>query len=89
DLVICISHLGYSYDDDRVSDIQLAKKTKNIHLIIGGHTHTFLEKPVEEVNLDGETVLINQVGWGGINVGRIDFQFDIKKFAKKDVLVVQ
>lgn len=90
DLIICLSHLGYSYDDvDKVSDIQLAKKTKNIHLIIGGHTHTFLEKPVEEVNLDGEIVLINQVGWGGINVGRIDFQFEMKRFAKKDVLVVQ
>lgn len=89
DLIICLSHLGYSYEDDKVSDIQLAKKTKNIHLIIGGHTHTFLEKPVEQINLDGETVLINQVGWAGINVGRIDFQFDLKRFAKKDVMIVQ
>jgi len=89
DLIICLSHLGYSYDDDKISDVELAKKTKNIHLIIGGHTHTFLEKPVEQINLDGETVLINQVGWAGINVGRIDFQFDLKRFAKKDVLIVQ
>lgn len=89
DLVICLSHLGYSYEDEKVSDIQLAKKTKNIHLIIGGHTHTFLEEPVEQINLDGEIVLINQVGWGGINVGRIDFQFDKKRFAKKDVIIVQ
>ena len=45
--------------------------------------------PVEMLNLDGETVLVNQVGWGGINVGRVDFQFDLKRFAKKDVMIVQ
>lgn len=89
DLIICLSHLGYDYEDDQVSDLQLARKTRNIHLIIGGHTHTFLEKPTEERNLDGEMVLINQVGWAGVNLGRIDFHFDKKMFAKKDVLIVQ
>lgn len=89
DLIICLSHLGYSYEDDKVSDLILAQKTRNIHLIIGGHTHTFLEKPIEQSNLDGDIVLINQVGWAGINVGRIDFQFDLKSFARKDVIVVQ
>ncbi len=76
DLVICLSHLGYEYADSRVSDRVLASKTRNIHLIIGGHTHTFLEKPTEEKNLDGETVLINQVGWAGLQLGRIDFTFE-------------
>jgi 5'-nucleotidase len=90
DLIICLSHLGYSYEDPSIaSDIQLAKSSRNIHLIIGGHTHTFLNKPTEETNLDGQTVLVNQVGWGGINLGRIDFHFDSKRFAKKDVLIVQ
>ena len=43
DLVICLSHLGFSYKNEpyKVSDLELAKKTKNIDLIIGGHTHTF------------------------------------------------
>lgn len=92
DLVICLSHLGYSYDDpNRMSDLNLAKGTKNIHLIIGGHTHTFLEAPVEALNADDKTVLINQVGWAGINLGRIDFQFeaDVSKAKKKEVLIVQ
>lgn len=75
DLVICLSHLGFKYKDEpnKVCDIQLAKKTKDIDLIIGGHTHTFLDKPVIEKNLDGKEVLINQVGCYGINLGRIDF----------------
>ena len=51
----------------------LAQQTKNIDLIIGGHTHTFLDKPVLEKNLEGKEVIINQVGCFGINLGRIDF----------------
>ncbi|RTL14041.1 MAG: bifunctional metallophosphatase/5'-nucleotidase [Flavobacteriaceae bacterium] len=75
DLVICLSHLGFKYKDEpeKPSDIVLARKTKNIDLIIGGHTHTFLDKPVIEKNSEGKEVLINQVGCFGINLGRIDF----------------
>lgn len=81
DLVICLSHLGYHYSKypDRISDLILAKKTKNIDLIIGGHTHTFLPKPTIEKNLNGDSVLVNQVGAYGLYVGRIDFYFDHEK----------
>ena len=75
DLVICLSHLGFKYKDEpeKPSDVVLAQKTKNIDLIIGGHTHTFLDKPVIEKNSEGKEVLINQVGCFGVNLGRIDF----------------
>lgn len=75
DLVICLSHIGFKYkeDPDKVCDLILAKKTKDIDLIIGGHTHTFLDKPVIEKNSEGKEVLINQVGCYGLNLGRIDF----------------
>ena len=81
DLVICLSHLGYNYRNSstKVSDMVLASKTKNIDLIIGGHTHTFLPKPTVTKNSIGENVLVNQVGCYGINVGRIDFYFDSDK----------
>lgn len=77
DLIICLSHLGFQYKNEpnKVSDVILAKKTRHIDLIIGGHTHTFLDKPVIEKNLDGQEVIINQVGAYGINLGRIDFEF--------------
>jgi len=83
DLVICLSHLGFKYqnDPDKICDVTLAKQTKDIDLIIGGHTHTFLDKPVIETNAEGKEVLINQVGCYGINLGRIDFYFDKKKNA--------
>lgn len=81
DLVICLSHLGYYYKQNphKISDLNLAKLTKNIDLIIGGHTHTFLKKPTITRNLLDQNVLINQVGKWGLNLGRIDFYFDAEK----------
>jgi len=79
DLVICLSHLGYHYKTEKISDLELASKTKNIDLIIGGHTHTFLPKPTVTKNSVGENVLVNQVGCFGLNLGRIDFYFDNDK----------
>ena len=79
DLVVCLSHIGYSYgDDQRPSDLKLAAKTEYIDLIIGGHTHTFLDKPTIAVNRKGQNMLVNQVGCYGINLGRIDFYFDVQ-----------
>lgn len=79
DLVICLSHLGFKYNSNKISDVALAQKTKNIDLIIGGHTHTFLEKPFIEKNKEEKDVLINQVGCYGIFLGRIDFYLDNAK----------
>lgn len=76
DLVICLSHLGYNYRSEKISDMKLAQQTKDIDLIIGGHTHTFLPKPTITQNSEGKNVLINQVGWAGVNLGRIDFYLD-------------
>lgn len=81
DLIICLSHLGYQYDssENKPDDITLATNTDYTKLIIGGHTHTFLDKPVIVKNNKGEETLVNQVGCFGINLGRIDFYFDSSK----------
>ena len=78
DLVICLSHLGYKYKDEpnKICDLKLAGLTQDIDLIIGGHTHTFLDKPTVLKNVVGQDVLVNQVGCYGINLGRIDFYLD-------------
>ena len=76
DMVICLSHLGYSYKENKVSDQVLAKSTRNIDLIIGGHTHTFMKAPEDISNLDGKITTVNQVGFAGINLGRLDYFFD-------------
>ncbi len=82
DLIICLSHLGYKYANQKISDIVLAENTNYIDLIIGGHTHTFLEKPDSKRNKKGTETLINQVGFAGINLGRIDFIFQRKNSRK-------
>ncbi len=89
DLVICLSHLGYDYENpERPSDTQLAQRTQYTNLIIGGHTHTFLDKPDIRTNKNGDSVLVNQVGAFGINLGRIDFYFDQDKNASANGLSI-
>jgi 5'-nucleotidase len=91
DLIICLSHLGFDYknEKDKPSDLKLAAATQDIDLIIGGHTHTFLDKPFIKTNKVGKQVVINQVGAYGINLGRIDFYFsDETKYISKEKNIV-
>ena len=85
DIVICLSHLGYDYDSNKISDIKLAKATKGIDIIIGGHTHTFLDKATELENSIGDRVLVNQAGWGALSLGRIDVNFSNQSNSKKEL----
>ena len=88
DLVICLSHLGFEYKStNKVSDMTLAENSNNIDIILGGHTHTFLDEPVVKRNKSNKNVLINQVGWAGIQLGRIDI--DLKKafIGKQNVVI--
>lgn len=84
DLVICLSHIGYDYKDDKtkISDKILAANTDGIDLILGGHTHTFLPEPQSFMNRKGKNVLVNQVGWAGLLLGRIDFYLNENKDVK-------
>lgn len=74
DLVFVLSHLGYEYQDNKIDDLKLAKKTHGIDAILGGHTHTFLEKPTEVKNIKGKTVIVNQAGWAGLQLGKLVFE---------------
>ncbi len=74
-LVICLSHLGYRYREDRPSDTALAAEVPGIDLILGGHTHTFLDAPDVHTHSDGRFTIVNQVGWAGIRLGRIEMVF--------------
>lgn len=85
DLVICLSHLGYKYENSPVDDLKLAAGTRNVDIIIGGHTHTFLNEPTRVHDLDGNEVWVNQVGFGGIRLGRLDVVFH-KATGKKNII---
>ncbi|MEX0928637.1 MAG: hypothetical protein WDZ53_04460, partial [Balneolales bacterium] len=79
DMVICLSHLGFKYSDSRISDRVIAGEVDGIDLIVGGHTHTFLDRPERITRPDGRNTVITQAGFGGIILGRIDFQFNERK----------
>ena len=77
-LIICLSHLGLKYNSDKISDYILAKECPEIDIIIGGHTHTFLEKPIEFSHYGNKKTYISQVGWAGLKLGKIDVYLDDK-----------
>lgn len=82
-LVVCLSHLGLRYNNDRISDVILAENTCMTDLIIGGHTHTFLEEPIVQKNKSGREVIVNQARWGGLEIGKIDVVFERLKKKKQ------
>lgn len=91
DLVICLSHLGDRYTENKISDELLAKESYDIDLIIGGHTHRFFEEPRKYTNKGGGDVVVNQVGFGGIQLGRLEYEFSRssrKKLANAHTVVV-
>ncbi len=79
DYVIALSHIGYTANDKKLSDITMAPLTENIDLIIGGHSHTFLEHPNKMQNRVGKEVYVTQVGWAGIWLGKLDVYFSHNK----------
>jgi 5'-nucleotidase len=80
-LVVCMSHLGYSTTPRRnsIEDAQLAAQVDGIDFIASGHSHLFMEHPVEQAQPCGAKTLIFQVGKSGIYVGRVDFTFKTGK----------
>jgi 5'-nucleotidase len=77
DVVIVLSHLGYKYDpwENKISDLDLAAKSRNIDVILGGHTHTFLKEVKEASNLDGKPVVVNQAGKSGLIVDKLELEW--------------
>jgi len=75
DLIICLSHLGHSYQSKKIDDLKLAAQVEGIDLIIGGHTHTFMDKPKLIIGPQGFTTIVNQSGTGALRLGKVDFEF--------------
>ena len=74
DLVVLLSHLGYDMQGAALDDLRLPGLVPGLDVIIGGHTHTFLDAPVRVPQALGETTVF-QVGFGGIHLGRLDLTF--------------
>ena len=70
DMVICLSHLGYG------ADLEFTRYTRNIDLILGGHSHRHMDEPEILQNLDGKPVMLFHTSGRGVNVGRIDVRLE-------------
>ncbi len=76
DVVICLSHQGtHPTIDGKPSDVEMAKNTRNIDIIIGAHTHKIVEN-LYVTNLDGDSVLLTQMGKSGARIGKIDIKME-------------
>ena len=73
DLVISLNHIGYD-EGNPVLDPEYVSKTRNIDLVVGGHSHTFMEDFDYVKNLDGIETPIIQDGCWGLYVGTIKVQ---------------
>ncbi|MBO7478879.1 MAG: metallophosphatase [Bacteroidales bacterium] len=72
DMVIFLSHLGFDGGDyDRPSDHVVAAESSNIDIIVGGHSHTFIDEPSYVVNKKGKEVIIVTAGAQGVEIGEL------------------
>lgn len=83
DVVIAMTHVGYyTMSDNTPSDLDIARNSKYLDVIIGAHSHTIIDPKDENTpeykipNLDGDTVLIVQTGKAGRNIGEITIDFN-------------
>ena len=70
DLVIALTHIGYEeHTPGDITDPVLVSRTRNIDLVVGGHSHTFLGDLPFYKNLDGKEVPVVQDGEFGVQAG--------------------
>ena len=74
DLIICLSHLGTN-ERLEITDFDIARATRHIDVIIGGHSHQIIEDTIAK-NYDGRDVIIAQMGKSGVYLGRIDLELE-------------
>ena len=81
ELVICLTHLGF--EGEPYTDKELASATRNVDIIVGGHSHTYLEDLVKVRNLDGKDVIVVTDGKWGLDVGRLTIDFQPNRLTEK------
>ncbi len=86
DVVVAVTHIGYVKENDKVTDVELAQQSRDIDIIIGGHSHTLINPadpakyPYLVPNAEGRNVLVAQTGKSGLYLGRIEI--DLDKYGK-------
>lgn len=77
DVVICVSHLGWLRPDE-MGDQKLLASSKDIDLVLGGHSHSYFKALRYVNNADGKAVPVDQNGKNAMYVGKLTLSFDKK-----------
>ncbi len=77
DVVICVSHLGWLRPDE-MGDQKLLASSKDIDLVLGGHSHSYFKALRYVNNADGRAVPVDQNGKNAMYVGKLTLSFDKK-----------
>lgn len=83
DYVVVVTHIGYEKINEKTTDVELAQMSKDIDLIIGGHTHTLIDPEHPEIfpslipNAEGKPVRVVQTGKQGLYLGKVSIDLDI------------
>ena len=77
DVIICLSHLGADSTKHEVNDFEIARKTRYIDVIIGGHSHSMITNTNVQ-NAAGRNIVIAQMGKSGLYLGRVDLELEKK-----------
>lgn len=75
DVVICLSHLGADTTKAEINDFEIARKTRYIDVIIGGHSHSMVTNTSVK-NQAGNNIVVAQMGKSGLYLGRIDLEIE-------------
>jgi len=78
DLVICLSHLGWQVSGVDVEDESFIKASRNIDIVLGGHSHSYFTEPKTVINSQGKEVICNQMGKNGQWIGNLNIEMQKK-----------
>ncbi len=71
DVVICVSHLGWNTEEGYIGDNQVIAQSHGIDLVLGGHSHTYLQQLEYLPDADNHLVAVDQNGKHGIFIGKL------------------
>lgn len=77
DVVICVSHLGWLRPDE-MGDQKVLASSKDIDLVLGGHSHSYFKELRYVNNANGKAVPVDQNGKNAMYVGKLTLSFDKK-----------
>lgn len=79
DVVVCLSHLGWNMKKPDIDDATMIGASRNIDVVLGGHSHSYFDNVAKVKNADGKDVVVDQNGKHAIYVGKMELTIQNKR----------